>query len=886
MRAYTLFVLIGLWSTTIVGQANIQTQGYMSPTAASLGKYGDMPISEFTGRPSLAIPLTELKSINLSVPISLSYSSSGFRPDERPGWVGLGWSLQAGGVITRTMKGFPDEQADHGYLATEDDIYDYNPVFMENVSLGQKDGEPDVFYFNFMGYAGKFVLGREKDGVSRILTIPQHDFEITYHSHTSINYDGQNFHYKPIIKWVIVTPGGTKYIFEETEITVTNNADSQGVLIFNTEKIYTSSWYLSEIQSPQDTIRFTYKRHNPSSPSFQKFRHETQLMTNSNVLSYSYHETYSKRIDKIITAVDSVQFHGLVRSDFENEQYLSHIEVFKNDHIINNFTFDMGYFGNSATNKQLKLKGVDIMGSTMASPKQYKMLYHDELSMPNRETLGIDLWGYYNGNNNNNTLLPELAFLDGSGFIYKSGSRRYPSFNHNRLGMLREITYPTGGKSILEYEQNDYGYVEDELLNHRSLGESDSETLIWYRGMPSGSIPTLTLTDSAYVDVQLMCEQGESCFDNYPEFNPTFSLLLPPGEYDLTDFAGALTGPTSEFDINNNLQGMIVYRYIEWVNFKYGGGLRIKSVTDSDGFGEVNERQFNYRMPDNENISSGVVLREPVFFYLYAYGGPCAWFVRSASSVYQLGSLSGSSVGYSYVTTTYADGGQRVQRFLSPITSPEMEQPSVAPIGHKFGPPRFAEFAYGYPLSVFYKDASGKKLSATVYEYKIYMDNLLSSPQIIDYSYPVSRGLNMMNFGQCNGTSFAAITYYDHNYGWINKSKETSIVYGNADSTVTTKEYEYSLLPKQLLTKSIETNSNEKIRETVFEYAHQNHQPGMANLNMLTQPYSVTVTDGNGAVLSKNWTLWKDWGNGKWLPCEVWAWNGGAPTPPANCSSN
>ena len=82
---------------------------YLSPEAASLGKYGDIPVSEYTGVPQIEIPLHTVKSGNLELPITLSYHASGIKVQQEATWVGLGWDLMAGGCINRIISGEYDE---------------------------------------------------------------------------------------------------------------------------------------------------------------------------------------------------------------------------------------------------------------------------------------------------------------------------------------------------------------------------------------------------------------------------------------------------------------------------------------------------------------------------------------------------------------------------------------------------------------------------------------------------------------------------------------------------------------------------------------------------------------------------------------------------------
>ena len=161
------------------GQFQVPDVNMPSPNAASMGLYGEVPVSLYTGTPQINIPLYTLEEGRLQVPISLSYHASGVRVNQHPGWVGLNWNLNAGGAITRTVKDLPDETVRQNktlgfYFSQARQLIqpilwetgDYLVNIVTEVhSFGLYkeafDTEPDEFSFNFMGYSGKFYLTEE-----------------------------------------------------------------------------------------------------------------------------------------------------------------------------------------------------------------------------------------------------------------------------------------------------------------------------------------------------------------------------------------------------------------------------------------------------------------------------------------------------------------------------------------------------------------------------------------------------------------------------------------------------------------------------------------------------------------------------------------------------
>jgi hypothetical protein len=76
-----------------------------SPDAAALGKFVEVPVSYYTGIPQISIPIYTIQTGNIQLPISISYHAGGVKVEDVASRVGLGWALNAGGVISRSVVG-------------------------------------------------------------------------------------------------------------------------------------------------------------------------------------------------------------------------------------------------------------------------------------------------------------------------------------------------------------------------------------------------------------------------------------------------------------------------------------------------------------------------------------------------------------------------------------------------------------------------------------------------------------------------------------------------------------------------------------------------------------------------------------------------------------
>lgn len=83
----------------------------MRPVSASLGISLSSDLRGF----QISIPIHTVVEGTISLPVSLNYHAGGVRVAENGSWAGLGWSVNAGGMVSRSVLGRPDERS-NGYL--------------------------------------------------------------------------------------------------------------------------------------------------------------------------------------------------------------------------------------------------------------------------------------------------------------------------------------------------------------------------------------------------------------------------------------------------------------------------------------------------------------------------------------------------------------------------------------------------------------------------------------------------------------------------------------------------------------------------------------------------------------------------------------------------
>src|SRR5690554_2385777 len=227
-----------------------------SPEVAALAKYVEMPVNHSTGIPQIEIPIHTVSEGSLQLPISLSYHAGGIRVNEEASSVGLGWSLMAGGVIGRTIKGKPDDDF-YGYMYNNFSVEHVNllPLFQRPDYFANNDTQPDIFFFNFMGYSGRFQFVKESSGSGYFKQLKENNITIDFDT------DQQN----RLVRFVLTTPDGTKYYFGKSKdfsreaIEETTSMYYTYPLQIMPNQVVATAWNLLEIETvTEEKIKLHY----------------------------------------------------------------------------------------------------------------------------------------------------------------------------------------------------------------------------------------------------------------------------------------------------------------------------------------------------------------------------------------------------------------------------------------------------------------------------------------------------------------------------------------------------------------------------------------------------------------------------------------------------
>lgn len=684
--------LLLMYCSPLFGQTfnNIHDATPPTPEAYAVTKYVDIPMDYSSGVPPISIPLYTLKCGNIELPITLNYNASGIKVEEIATWVGLGWNLSTGPTLIRTVQGNPDEAGtgfrNPPYITINDSTFKYSILYHSELAYnsfernyieqtvqptGQIDLGADIYHFNALGYSGKFYWSQQTES-----------FIITPH---------QNILLEEHSGYIITLPNGIKCHYTVPELLTsaqtksynsgTNSWDATYQNSSNTP--YATAWHISLIEDPNgNTISFNYniefgvKEFGRNGITYKPLAGHTQpyLYTKGYYLN-----TYNKPVLSSIETSDGdkiiFKLNESDRLDVVNKgKHLNSINIYTNynsylkSYVFNYFyktssdgapldvlTYFPGISGiDNSSRKRLFLNSIQEGNfvSLDTFPKYY--FEYINIDLPNRFSTSQDYWGYYNGKNNGEFLIPILpdypsnigfpVFLSANKFkrliydnIYVSADRRIDT-TLTQAGLLKKIIYPTGGYTEYEFQQNDVpaSYFKSLALITRPDCFKKSTTfmpiinasLSNHSGEYKHSVNINNPVSWVAYKINYLNNNNSCCNYNYYLRNladssiitlynlqDTLYLELDEGNYEFICHFNDIysTGEIPEFTINIHW-----YEVVDSLNMKIGG-LRVANITNYDGLGNSISRAYEYKKSSNSNdrvitsTSSGTLSGFPTF---------------------------------------------------------------------------------------------------------------------------------------------------------------------------------------------------------------------------------------------------------------------------------
>lgn len=486
----------------------------------------NLNVDLYTGRLQCSLPIFTLSSSDLQIPISLDYTAgAGVKVQDLNTTVGLSWSLNAGGNISRIVRGIPDEST-NGYIGsnaqgatvinainTQGNTYSYN--FYSRTTgyyndYPPLDGEPDLFYIKTPFFSLQFTI--DQSGNAIVQGNP--GFKIThslYNNSTSATNTGIE----------VIDDKGNKFLFGSSS----SSREIASTSFFGKPFNYNSSWFLDKIitYNTKDVISFEYNLETSYSiENYQLSKSFTATFDNSGTppsgfpisttdaasrISSKSTITFiePKYISKIVTKLGSATF-SYTNTPYQyvnaaNPPELTGIEIKQilpssSDGLsIRNFTLFYDEVFNGITGwtqpypytdiwadyYRRLLKFVKVSGNSTQTNNPinvFELKYNQDQQFPNRAMVqNCDYWGFINST----TFSPDGGSNGGQDLSYFTNpeSYRLPSIYNNgasiieiptaSLMALKEVDNMEGDVATIDYELNTY-YSNTDGYNKQAGG--------------------------------------------------------------------------------------------------------------------------------------------------------------------------------------------------------------------------------------------------------------------------------------------------------------------------------------------------------------------------------------------------------------------------------
>jgi len=585
MKKIIILIISYAWFFSIA-YGQLEEFNPKSPEAATLINNIEVPVGKYTGTFSYSVPVDVIKQGEVAVPVSLDYRGASKKNTDVASSAGLGWTLNAGAMVTRKVNGLPDEH-EYGFLNTRNqftyeqiedmEINEDKNGIKDNFIEGCWDTKPDEFYFNLEGVSGTFIFPWNATD----------DFIISCDK--SIKIEGYTFSgtdimlpsgliNNPINKWIITDHKGVKYTFDEVETTSNTGGAppcSYGIPEIGDVVYYgqVSSWYLTKKESLTDPNKYialeyinngyetenlpmeSYSIPDPTSnPSCWTSFGEVARgqLWNNNTGDDPLGNTYitSKSISKIFTSIshDSITFKYLNDRNDINTNKLNEIFVYRGGNNIAK-KYKLDYYANGSKKLLLEKIKVSSNDQTVQLPP-YQFEYHNPIQNADHP-FSCDHWGFPN-NSRTDTNLPKFTVANphfAGGYHTFEGSDRSPDLDGSQSYIMKKITLPTGGTKHFEYELNSATNINGTWLDSLSfldivydMYEKDQQVgmALFNQGVPYDNTGNpITSFDCGTMPGLTPCKSGTFTIVN-DDFNPNEEVDASNGTIVEFEFDGMM----------------------------------------------------------------------------------------------------------------------------------------------------------------------------------------------------------------------------------------------------------------------------------------------------------------------------------------------------------
>lgn len=660
-------IVFFLFFGKVVAQQQNMLPLVQSPNTASLGTFGNVQLSPFTGLANVSIDVFSLKQGDIPVTCHLTYNTGGIKAAAHPGWVGLNWSLAVGGVITRKVNGGVDEVCNPYVSTTDPSFLAYSllahPTVLNNANWSSTsfitsywgasnnnvyspivNPAPDEFTFTLpTGVAGSFYLNHLGNWVVKSKSTTNVAITSVTPGPVTINYDdnsGNTLTVERAIQQITIADDkGYVYTFGSTttdrpiEFVRTPRPSGWPFPYNYNSDVIATAWHLTKITSPSgNVVNFSYTR--PANQYVQGVQYPNYTATNfTGELNmggwYGFTQTQATYSGQIITP-----------------SYLSTITC-------NAFTVNFNIAQTTEATYPYTQSG---WGSTTSNNPWWN---YSDLDISDVVNPASSLNTYSKWYQLNTIAVNDNAGTQQEGFTFyysSSTSQRLTlnQFSRNNIGGSGDMNYyftynATPLPAYNAMKQDQWGYYNGQQFPSTVSNNPVSTSLLNYLSMSAGYAEAGLLTSIKY-------PTGGTTSFVYEPNDFSYVLQKNSGAINLVSQAGT------------------------------GGGVRVHSITDNDNNGNSYAKTYSYTN-QSTGASSGVLSGYNKIIYNVQIGQGTG--ANVSTMIYddftaRLNYTDGRDVVYSEVKEMLPDGSSNIYDYSNSDNPTYIDEPPLPVYSNAF----------------------------------------------------------------------------------------------------------------------------------------------------------------------------------------------------------